>query len=254
MFIPSLRLNDKGIPILSKDDIEEIAFRMINDYNPESMAKPQPFDIESFAEFYLKTEIEYKYLSSDGRFLGMYLYNNSEKVIIYDEKGQKAEYLPSKARTIFIDTSLLEEENDHRLRYTFAHECGHAILHTGVFNSGNTRNYNYRMASEPIIQCRKTKVEGFKDYTKWSDTDRIEWQANYLASAILLPKQTVLLLANEYPNANLDPIPLIYDMVKTFNVSVAASLYRLKSLGIAKNSSYSYVVDGVKEFENLINM
>ena len=64
MFIPSLRLNDKGIPILSKDDIEEIAFRMINDYNPESMAKPQPFDIESFAEFYLKTEIEYKYLSS----------------------------------------------------------------------------------------------------------------------------------------------------------------------------------------------
>ena len=65
MFIPSLRLNDKGIPILSKDDIEEIAFRMINDYNPESMAKPQPFDIESFAEFYLKTEIEYKYPSGE---------------------------------------------------------------------------------------------------------------------------------------------------------------------------------------------
>lgn len=252
MLKPSLRLNSKGIPKVSKQDIEEIVFLLIKDFCPEALSNPCEFDVDGFAERYLKAEIDYKYLSNDGRYLGMFLYNDSNKIIIYNKERDSAEYLSSKARTIFIDASLLEDENDHRLRYTLGHECGHAVLHSGIFENKNDSKLSFRKNSEPFIQCRKVNIEEMqKDVDEWTDEDRVEWQANYFCSALLMPKNAVYSVASSFDDVSFDPIPALKTMVNVFNVSVAAALYRIKELGISKCLSYDYAVKRIKEEEFL---
>lgn len=249
MIKPSLKLNKNGIPILSKEDIEEIVLNILMDFDFNAILNCGEFDIDGFAERYLKTEIDYQYLSNDGRYLGMFLYNDSDKVIVYNKENDQAEYLPSKARTIFIDSSLLNDKNDHRLRYTLGHECGHALLHSCIFEYNNI-DYSFRKFSEPYIQCRSANVgEIKKEVCDWLDEDWIEWQANYFCSALLMPKQAICSVAEDFENVNIDPIPALKQIVKEFNVSIAAALFRMKELGISKGVTYEYAVKRIKEEE-----
>lgn len=63
----------------------------------------------------------------------------------------------------------------------------------------------------------------------------MEWQADKFASAILMPRSSVLLFVEEYSKSH-SPSELINDIVSVYNVSPDAAKYRLIDLGIIKGN------------------
>jgi Zn-dependent peptidase ImmA (M78 family) len=86
-----------------------------------------------------------------------------------------------------------------------------------------------------MIQCRVDSTTPKKtDPKDWTDQERMEWQANRLSSAILMPFTAVGIVAKRYPNVRdsvKEYFSLIQDVVHTFDVSAEAATYRLKELG-----------------------
>lgn len=102
MYIPSFRVKKNGVPILSKDEIDGIGERYVQDFCPEVLTHPMPVDIESFVEHYLGITPDYQYLSHNGVYLGMTVFNDTNKVPVYDPGTGRAEYISAKARTVII--------------------------------------------------------------------------------------------------------------------------------------------------------
>ena len=67
-------------------------------------------DIEGFIEFYLGMTPDYQYLSHNGVYLGMTVFNDTNKVPVYDPATNRAEYISAKARTVIIDNRLSGRE------------------------------------------------------------------------------------------------------------------------------------------------
>ena len=128
MYTPSFKVKSNGVPILSKEEIDGIGEQYVKDFCPEVLSHPAPVDIESFVENYLGITPDYQYLSNNGIYLGMTVFNDTNMVPIFDPSTGHAEYISAKARTIIIDNRLLEENQQHRYRFTLGHEAGHDIF------------------------------------------------------------------------------------------------------------------------------
>jgi Zn-dependent peptidase ImmA (M78 family) len=167
----------------------------------------------------------------------MMVFNDTNKIPVYCPETNRAEYISAKARTVIIDNSLLEDEREHRYRYTMGHEGGHDILHRDFFSYNPNQLSMFDQELEPMIKCRAVPVNGKpKPLSEWDDKDRMEWQANYLSSALLMPKPMVLKLIQSCPYKKDSFIDALYvhEVVATFNVSWQAAEIRLKGLGIIK--------------------
>lgn len=247
MYFPSYRTKKNGVPILKKTEIDTIAESFISDFSPESMQNPMEIDIDSFALYYLGLEQDFQYLSHNGVYLGMTVFNDTNKVPVYIPETNTAEYISAKARTVIIDNNLLEEEQEHRYRYTMGHESGHDIFHKGYFSYIPNQLSLFDKVAEPMamIQCRAVPVNGKpKPISEWNDKDRMEWQANYLSSGLLMPKSMVKkLIQSLSPQEDMFRNAMyVYEVVKTFNVSFQAAEYRLKELGIIKENKFNFSI------------
>lgn len=237
MFSPYYRTKRNGVPILSKAEIDTIAERLILDFNPEADKTPMETDIDSFALNYLGLKQDFQYLSHNGVYLGMTVFNDTNKVPVYDPKAKRAEYISAKARTVIIDNSLLKAGMERRYRYTMGHEAGHDILHRGYFLFNQDQQDMFNSISEPLIQCRAVALNGkTKPVSEWTDQDSMEWQANYLSSALLMPSFMVKDLVDylELQHFLFGDEAYIHGTAKFFNVSRQAAEYRLKELGYIK--------------------
>lgn len=76
----SFRTKANGVPILSKKEINDIGFQMIRDFDQTIAYQPGPLDIERFLEFYLKMTADYQYLSHNGVYLGMTVFNDTDRI------------------------------------------------------------------------------------------------------------------------------------------------------------------------------
>lgn len=239
MYKPIFNTKQNGVPILSKNEIETIGEKFVRDFFPSMLEHPQALDIEAFAELRLGLEIDYKYLSDDHRYLGMMVFNDTNKVIIFDDEKRCAEYLSVSAGTIIIDNSLLEDNQEHRFRFTMAHECGHSVLHSTYYcYNPNQMTFLEGNSKEPMVQCRDSCISArTKPRRSWSDSDWMEWQANYFASVVLMPAQSIKnfkfsRVEDDIPNE----IAMIQKVAQTYNVSPQAAKYRLEELGYLKSS------------------
>ena len=148
-------------------------------------------------------------------------------------------------KLIYVDQSLVDDQNEGRLCFTFAHEIGHWVLHRECIDRQCRVGNGWAH-----ILCRK------KDAKK-----PVEWQADYFASCLLMPEKNVkkafteafgsdpLVLYNE-KSCFSDPFcfdpcahnwPRIADAVKEAggfsNVSKQAMIIRLQDLGLVKNET-----------------
>jgi Zn-dependent peptidase ImmA (M78 family) len=97
----------------------------------------------------------------------------------FSEKGERllGAFNPKK-RVILVDASLKADE--HKFNFTLAHELGHLSLHRNIKMTPNgkedapTDTINERIGSTNAIR---------------SEADWLEWQANYYASALLMPRE-----------------------------------------------------------------
>lgn len=181
MYTPTVKVKKSGVPVVSKKELDAIGERIVADFQPNVLKNPEPVDIDGFAELYLGMTPDYQYLSHNGIYLGMTVFNDTNKVIVFDPTSQRAEYISAKARTMIIDKQLLEENQQHRYRFTVGHEASHDILHIAYF-AYDPCQISMFDDYEPMIQCRLDTPSGNKkNTTEWNDCDWMEWQANTLS-------------------------------------------------------------------------
>jgi hypothetical protein len=235
VYNPEFHTNQNGVPIISGADLDIIGERLVFDFSPDLMCAPREIDIDRFVINYLGMKQDFFYLSHCGVYLGMTVFLDSNTIPVYIPELNQAEYASAKARTVIIDQSLMEDDQEHRYRFTMGHEGSHGILHTPYFLSDVGRGIPYSQEYSKFIRCRADnyRFDIHSPSTRWTDAKRIEWQANRLSSAILMPKCMVSMLMAQMPNrGEVDRTRSISENVsEVFNVSLEAAFYRLKDLG-----------------------
>ena len=110
-----IKRSASGVPILSHDQIDGLEEQLAGDFQPDLLTCPQELDIESFIEFYMGLKLDFKFLSSCGKYLGMTVFNDTDKVIFYDPARTNADYMHVGAGTVIIDSTLLTPKKEHRM-------------------------------------------------------------------------------------------------------------------------------------------
>ena len=233
MYRPRLSYDKNKVPILKAKDIDVIAERMLLDYNPKLLKKPQAVDVEDFAFNYLKLKQDFQYLSNSGLYLGMLVFNNTSKIPVYVPEVNRAEYISARAGTIIVDNSLIEDGQENRYRFTIGHECFHDIFHFEYYGAYNENQITFLdEVQKPLICCRAVSAYKEKNKRVWTDVDFMEYQANQGSAALLMPETTVRLAVEELKQTEEDLLFLAYNISEIFKVSQESARYRLKHLGI----------------------
>jgi Zn-dependent peptidase ImmA (M78 family) len=157
----------KGVPILYADAIELKAEEVISYFDKEILDKPQRTPLLNFIEeLHSKFNVERNYSLTLGT-------TKNGNIIL-----GKTQLKP---KGIFVDASLV---NDSRFNFVLAHELGHLILHRSV----DIKRTGYE--EQELVDTEINFVTGKKKLK--TAHDWLEWQANYFASAILIPRATVM--------------------------------------------------------------
>lgn len=216
-------------PILSRNDIEQIAEKILAIYTEAYVPEKHLFYQvvpEELAEV-LGLEVDYQILSLDGTILGVTA-PDEQYVPVYDNKQECCYYLDG--NTILIDTRLCASSKTiGRKNYTLAHEIAHQVLYKAFPDA-------YSSANRIMCDYRRTPNTR-KNVTNW-----IEWQADALAAALLLPKDAILDgmffvgLGQHIDTLSRKYTPNKYDsfcqLAKALGVSQSALAYRMEQLGL----------------------
>lgn len=163
----------KFVPYLSEDQIERDAAALLAEYARKRgvIIKP-PIPIDDIVEKYLKLGIEF---DDTHKLFGVPRYGSAPDILgaLFFEEAR-----------IVIDESLDPEENpamEPRYRFTLGHEGGgHWRLHRHLIAKDSEQTTLLEKAV-PSVVCRSSQAK-----------ERIEWQADYYASCVLMPKGMVL--------------------------------------------------------------
>lgn len=247
-----------GIPILKNEEIDSCAEVLINKFKPDLLTTPAATPVESFIESFLGLQIDYQNLSQDKSILGIITFNDGI-VDVYDEANNKKQ-IKAKRGTILIDNTLTDSTQNGRCRFTLGHEPGHWIFHKHLYP--NKKNIDQsKLGNLPVASCFKClkRNVGHMNNTAGlqSPDDWKEWQADYFASALLMPKQSVNILMEQYLkdvslskdeflNTNIYDIYLeanyvITSLAQVFDVSFMAAEVRLYKLGYINEKAIKFL-------------
>ncbi len=133
----------------TKLEFENLADYILRDYLGSEYESHKPFDVYAFAKDYLKLEISYCEFDPEYNIEGM-------------RTGDR----------IYLDQRLSEPTRVGERNFTIAHECGHDLINWQDPDYVPNQIINYRIRS----QHKELKTE----------SDFREWQANVVASCLLL--------------------------------------------------------------------
>ncbi len=230
----SCKLDANGIPHLSKSQLETYGERVLRDFSPDILLRPQPTDIDKLITDYLGFNFEYQYLSHSQVYLGLTVFEDTDTLPVYNPELNQAEFLSVKKNTIIIEGTLADDPLlIHRERFTEGHEASHGLLHPEYYQmkAQYASLYDYRgdIYSKPTFPDLSGKDMNGK---RLQGEAWLEWQANYLASVLLMPRAAVKILKNQFESSGNRywDFDLINAMVEVFNVSEEAVRVRLASL------------------------
>lgn len=179
----------------SKAELELLAKEILLKFDPEISAVVKPLNLKLFAEIFVEDTFGWSL-------------DVQEKL-----SNNILGYCDPKSKTFVIPEETYNQlDFDGRSRFTTAHECAHVIKH-------GTQMVNRMVSmSESGDQLhRKSRVE-IKPYID------PEWQANYLAGCLLMPRWHVLKIF--YENKSIEST--ILEICRKFLVSKKAAEIRLK--------------------------
>ena len=166
---------------LSRWDIEQIGIRVTEAYQKLPAVEGPPFlrvDIELLTARVLGLKVEAHHLSRDRETLGVTSFCEIG-VEVFDSGDGTEQFAELDGRTIFIERDLLKEDAViGRKNFTIAHESSHHILKMLY-----PRDYGLRYRRGGLLRYRLESGGAASDWEAW--------QANALASAILLPADCV---------------------------------------------------------------
>ena len=171
-------------------------------------------------------------------------------IIPPDEEGPIVAKILHQERAIIINqdfTSSNKDISEFQNRFygsTIAHEIGHWILHQVNQNEGETlyeqrkMNYNVEKNGDTFL-CRLAS-EQFDRYSLNNQENWMEWQAQYFASCLLMPRHV---LEEKRQGRDLTKWSYLYAMRDELGVSISHLINRLQDLGwiyIPKGSKQIY--------------
>ena len=195
----------------SKQTLETIARNTLKQCGEAYLnGKPQAVPLERLVEESFDLGIEYMHLTESGHELGRMICTNGYTTR-FNSDIDNYELVVVSSGTILIEANLLECVNLHgRFRFTLAHELAHWILHRELFAETNSAAAHS---------------------TDTANDDIIEWQANYLAQAMLMPtgqvKRGFYALVQTTSR-----VEIIHKLATIFEVSKQAMGIRLQELGL----------------------
>lgn len=173
-------------PYLSESDIERDAELLLAEFTrAKGIALRAPIPIEDIIEKYLNLHVEFDDLHR--RLNVPRAGTNSASDVfgaIWFDSG-----------TIVIHESLDPEvlpRVEGRYRFTLAHEGGHWRLHRALARPDADQQPLFTDAISPTVVCRSSRAK-----------ERVEWQADYFASCLLMPRELLFDAWTErFGNAN----------------------------------------------------
>ena len=232
------------VPYILYDVLEEYAEKVISIASAENLRQPVPVDVDAFLEFYLGLSVEYKKLSYDSKVLGLTAFNAGH-VQIFDEQTGLPEPFYVDAGTVIVDLSLLHKRNEARLRFTLMHEAAHWLLHQRAFSAENSFFSNEKYDNQ-YLAAKEGRIDYSRKQQERTDSERLERQADFLASALLMPRPALrVAYRNYFRYFNEKPCRIVRGrdrmndchaaqlpeyIAKQFNVSRRAALIRLEKL------------------------
>lgn len=234
-----MQLNGQLVPIIRKNQMDEEATKFLRKYCPEALEKPMALPVEDIAELKMNLNIDYVNIDEDYGTLGMMIFSKGV-LELYDHDNAK--YVPRMydKGTLLVESNIIDVGNRGRERFTIAHEIIHWYIHKPRFALMALKDKSLARAS----RCPKEKVYSPKTPEEW-----MEWQADNLAAAILMPakmfRQKAMELKSNYnigsPLKNnmwlgfspdmIDEL-IIYELSRVFKVSQQAAEIRAKTLNI----------------------
>ena len=240
MYTPIIRTKQNELPILKREEIDDIAEQFLMDFQPEALRNPMEVDVDGFLERYLGATPDYQYLSHNMIYLGMTVFQDTNSIPVYDPRNNRAEYFSAKANTVIFDTRLVEEANqEHRYRFTAGHECGHLVFHTPYFERLALIRSLWGVKNEMVMQCLRMDLPSSKKRELKTDNDWMEWHANQFSGSFLMPKTAVLSVRDDFGTDSIGVFNALNAMASIFNVSHEAVLNRLRNLGFVRKSTFT---------------
>jgi Zn-dependent peptidase ImmA (M78 family) len=164
------------VPYIADDAIERDAEALLAQYaQARGVEIRAPIPIEDIVEKHLKLRVEFDDLHR--------LLDVPRSGLGLDPDIFGAIWLDS--GRIVIDESLDPEERpamEGRYRFTLAHEGGgHWRLHRGLVRSDRDQEMLFADVPKPTVVCRSSQAK-----------ERVEWQADFYASCLLMPRKLVM--------------------------------------------------------------
>lgn len=232
------------VPYIAYDALDAYAEDVLRDALPEVLTTPCPIDAARFLEFYLGLDIVFKRLSYDRQILGMTAFNAGYVQVLDDQTGMPDALLVD-AGTVIIEPTLTQKRNAPRFRFSLMHEGCHWMIHRPAFSPDNPYGSIGKFENQ-YLAAKEGRIDYSRSQLERNDSDRVERQADFLASAILMPKTTLRMAFKEFftyfnerphtiyrgGNAMDDSLAeLLPEFVAgTFGVSKRAALIRLEKL------------------------
>lgn len=200
-----------------------------------TLEEPVPIPVEDIAELKMNLEIDYVNIDEDCNTLGMMIFSDGP-VELYDKETDEYIKRPYSKGTLLVESDLSETGNRGRERFTIAHEMVHWNKHQLRFM---TLAYQDKTMAK-VCRCPQEKTYRPKTPDEW-----MEWQADNLAAAILMPAEMFKQKAEELSSAyevgeNINDSIwsdiirdfIISDLANAFQVSRQAAEIRLTTLGV----------------------
>lgn len=165
------------------DDFEEEAEAFLRKYNcADAIENPRRIPIREIATRLMSLDIvESEYLSPDDSTQGAIAFSKGT-IEVYDWSLMEFTGYEVFGPTIFVDADIT---NTGRINNTLAHECYHWWRHRNYFNYKRTHENSVEFG----IRCNRYNRNLNQDHGKWSDVERMEWQARTIAPKILMPRK-----------------------------------------------------------------
>lgn len=238
--------DSSGRYILSKKDIDNIATAILKEYSPQNLTTPVPLDTSDLLENYLGLTIKRKYIGTiRSGILGLVVMNDMAQIPSYDERLRPT-VLEETFGTVLISPHLMRQGEAPRKRFTEAHEGAHFVLHREYFSRCSKDSANGKINSRDYIACRQSDM---RDIIPQKETQWVEWQANSLAAALLMPRnifceychsvirrKAILdgYLEDQPDSYQVSTKHIINNVAKRFNVSHKAAQIRMSEVGLIK--------------------
>jgi len=232
------------IPYVTNDALDSYAESLVRDFVPEQLQSPGVLDVDSFIEYYLHLSVDYRRICLNRNVLGITAFNDGVVDVMCEETGQ-TEKIHVTTGTIILDPSLSIKRNVPRLRFTMVHEGSHWLLHRKAFAVDNPFG-PAGIYENQFIAAKEGRIDYSRSNKERTDVERMERQADFLASAILMNRPALRIafkdffaFYNEKPRRIIrgaSPIDDCYAkqlpeyIAKVFGVSKRAALIRLEKL------------------------